>query len=518
MPAVGVTEIDWDNMLPSYKDDDGTSAERDAVATLMLLCGNSVEMTYGIDGSSASINYARMVLPEYFDYDGFSIGYVNRSGYDNADWNQLMYDELSNNGPVLYKGNSKQYGGHAFVIDGYDADDYFHVNWGWGGNDDGYFLLDALKDYKTQGAIIGLKRNNSTGACAYSVLDSGVLTFYYDDKRQERSGTVFTRLPGQMEDSYLKYLDEITSVVFDPSFAEFHELMDVSHMFHGLENLTSIKGMEYLDTRKVTNMNQMFYNCSALTSLDVSAMDTRNVSNMNDMFYGCEALTSLDVSGFDTRNVTDMKWMFFGCESLTALDVSGFDTGKVTDMESLFSGCMSVKVLDVSGFDTKNVRYMNYMFNYCKSLTSVDASGFDMQSVRSTKRMFACCDNLASVSISSTAKNLNDYTFEDCFNLKEVTCYATDVPSVGKGIFDEVPVSDATLYVPASALEAYKAADVWKDFGTILPIEPTAVEEVKVTDADNDGTAPFYDLTGRRYNGKPKSGIYIHKGKKVVIE
>lgn len=239
---------------------------------------------------------------------------------------------------------------------------------------------------------------------------------------------------------------------------------------------------------------------------------------MNDMFYGCEALTSLDVSGFDTRNVTDMKWMFFGCESLTALDVSGFDTGKVTDMESLFSGCMSVKVLDVSGFDTKNVRYMNYMFNYCKSLTSVDASGFDMQSVRSTKRMFACCDNLASVSISSTAKNLNDYTFEDCFNLKEVTCYATDVPSVGKGIFDEVPVSDATLYVPASALEAYKAADVWKDFGTILPIEPTAVEEVKVTDADNDGTAPFYDLTGRRYNGKPKSGIYIHKGKKVVIE
>ena len=158
------------------------------------------------------------------------------------------------------------------------------------------------------------------------------------------------------------------------------------------------------------------------------------------------------------------------------------------------------------------------MFNYCKSLTSVDASGFDMQSVRSTKRMFACCDNRASVSISSTAKNLNDYTFEDCFNLKEVTCYATDVPSVGKGIFDEVPVSDATLYVPASALEAYKAADVWKDFGTILPIEPTAVEEVKVTDADNDGTAPFYDLTGRRYNGKPKSGIYIHKGKKVVIE
>ena len=272
VPAVGVTEIDWDNMLPSYKDDDGTSAERDAVATLMLLCGNSVEMTYGLGGSSASINYARMVLPEYFDYDGFSIGYVNRSGYDNADWNQLMYDELSNNGPVLYKGNSKQYGGHAFVIDGYDADDYFHVNWGWGGNDDGYFLLDALKDYnKTQGAIIGLKCN-STGACAYSVLDSGVLTFYYDDKRQERSGTVFTRLPGQMEDSYLEYLDEITSVVFDPSFAEFHELTDVSHMFHGLENLTSIRGMEYLDTRKVTNMNQMFYNCSALTSLDVSAM------------------------------------------------------------------------------------------------------------------------------------------------------------------------------------------------------------------------------------------------------
>ena len=565
LPELGITEIDWDHMLPSY-DGSETAEEIDAVATLMQLCGHAVVMKYGLDGSGAKSENVRNVLPDFFAYDGFMMGYANRGGYENDAWNQLIYNELSINGPVMYDGSRKSSSGHAFVIDGYDTNDYFHVNWGWGGENDGYFLLNALLVYNfDQGATIGVMRCGE-GPSAYAVVEDSVLTFYYDNKQNQRSGKVYTRLPTCSKDSYLENYEEITSAVFDPSFADFYEMTDASSMFRDLYDLKKIEGLEYLKTWNVTNMNHMFYNCLSLTSLDVSNFDTYMVSDMEKMFYGCESLTSLDlsnfdthrvpnmesmfyncyaletldissfntenvtdmnymfasceklkeldVSGWDTHNVEDMRWMFYGCEQLQELDVSGWDTGNVDNMECMFSECLSVKALDVSGFDTRNTRYMYYMFAACRSLTSLDCSGFSMQSNLSTKGMFSGCSQLASVSITGETVKVMDYTFRDCTNLRTLTCYAEVPPTVSNKAFLEVPRSEATLYVPASSVEAYKEADEWKEFGTILPIEPTGIEEVSVERlaVSDDG---WYDLTGRRIIGKPKSGIYINNGKKV---
>jgi surface protein len=80
------------------------------------------------------------------------------------------------------------------------------------------------------------------------------------------------------------------------------------------------------DTTNVTSMVKMFYNCSGLTSLDLSNFDTTNVTSMASMFSGCSGLTSLDLSNFDTTNVTSMSYMFYGCSKLTSLDLSNFDT------------------------------------------------------------------------------------------------------------------------------------------------------------------------------------------------
>ena len=96
------------------------------------------------------------------------------------------------------------------------------------------------------------------------------------------------------------------------------------------------------NTSKVTNMTNMFYGCSGLTSLDVSSFDTSNVTDMNLMFSICEYLTSLDLSGWNTSNVTDMSGMFNRCSGLTSLDLSGWDTSNVTDMSSMFSNCRSL--------------------------------------------------------------------------------------------------------------------------------------------------------------------------------
>ena len=121
------------------------------------------------------------------------------------------------------------------------------------------------------------------------------------------------------------------------------------------------------NTSNVTSMDSMFYQCSCLTSLDLSGFDTSKVTNMENMFSSCPGLTSLDVSGFDTSKVISMKNMFSSCPGLTSLDVSGFDTSKVTNMQNMFYGCKSLTSLDLSGFDTSKVTNMVNMFKGCSA-------------------------------------------------------------------------------------------------------------------------------------------------------
>lgn len=133
--------FNWDSMLDSYSGSvDPASAE--AVAILMKACGYSVKMEYGQYESGAKNADVPNALITYFDYDP-SVRLVKRAYYTYDDWSALIYNNLVEYGPVIYAGQS-DFGGHAFVCDGYSSGGYFHVNWGWGGISDGYFLLDAM--------------------------------------------------------------------------------------------------------------------------------------------------------------------------------------------------------------------------------------------------------------------------------------------------------------------------------------------------------------------------------------
>ena len=100
----------------------------------------------------------------------------------------------------------------------------------------------------------------------------------------------------------------------------------------------------------------MFYNCSNLTTLDLSNWDTSNVTIMWNMFSNCTNLTQLDVSNFDTSSVTNMQTMFNGCSNLTILDVSNFNTSKVTDMSGIFRSCNNLTIIGLiyANIDTIN--------------------------------------------------------------------------------------------------------------------------------------------------------------------
>lgn len=139
-PVPAGTPLEWNKMLPEY-DDDHQEEEANAVATLMKLIGQSVNMDYG-PSSGASVHDALNSLKNYFDYD--SHAYIaNRNQYDIDSWFNLILSELVKGKPVLYSGRTTV-SGHAFILDGFDGDEYFHINWGWGGSYNGYFLIDVL--------------------------------------------------------------------------------------------------------------------------------------------------------------------------------------------------------------------------------------------------------------------------------------------------------------------------------------------------------------------------------------
>ena len=188
----------------------------------------------------------------------------------------------------------------------------------------------------------------------------------------------------------------IVTVIFADTIAP----VNTTYWFYNCYALTSIEGIELLDTSNVVSMYGMFGSCNKLTSLDVTGFDTRKVTNMQDMFASCYALTELDVSGFQTDRVTNMRGMFMSCSKLTSLDVSGFHTENVTNMASMFWSCSGLTALDVSGFNTGKVTTMSGMFCLCSKLTAIDVSGFDTRNVTSMSQMFQSCSKLATLDVS----------------------------------------------------------------------------------------------------------------------
>ena len=156
IPALGATTFDWNNMISNYESGGnvvGTAEEQLAVAKLMQYCGSSIEMMYGLDTSSAYNEAIPFALKTYFGYDG-GINHAYRKNYSYDEWIDLIYSELAVNRPVILGGQAAG-GGHSFICDGYDTNDhagangdYFHMNWGWGGNCDGYFLLSVLQPWE----------------------------------------------------------------------------------------------------------------------------------------------------------------------------------------------------------------------------------------------------------------------------------------------------------------------------------------------------------------------------------
>lgn len=159
LPELDPIIFDWANMLPKYESDvmtgDNlyTDEQATAVAQLMQYAGQSVRMSYGYNSSGSEMKDLAPALTTYFGYDNRTTRLLTRAYYSTADWEQKVYDELASGCPVLYDGFTDLYSnGHVFICDGYDGDGFFHINWGWSGNCDGYYRLSVLNPEDTSGS------------------------------------------------------------------------------------------------------------------------------------------------------------------------------------------------------------------------------------------------------------------------------------------------------------------------------------------------------------------------------
>ena len=229
---------------------------------------------------------------------------------------------------------------------------------------------------------------------------------------------------------------KVTKVVFDPAFANARPT-NCYAWFQGYVNLTSIEGIEYLNTSQVTDMHNMFSECSHLQTTDFSGFDTRKVKDMSYMFHNCGSLKSLDISNFNTSEVTDMRGMFDGCTGLTSLDLSHLNTSKVSVMASMFQSCINLLSVNLSGWDTRNVISMTSMFRRCLSLKTLDLSGFDTREKTCTMGdMFKVCKELTTIFVSDkfavgTGDTGDGTMFQGCNKLKGANALDENNPQTG---------------------------------------------------------------------------------------
>ncbi|MBQ8270727.1 MAG: C10 family peptidase [Bacteroidaceae bacterium] len=169
--------FDWDNMLNSYNSS-ATEEQQNAVARLMYACGAAANADYCVNATGTPVSKCISALKNNFGYKG--VNYTQREVYTYDEWNSLVMTELDNARPIFYHGDSPS-GGHAFICDGYNSDGLFHINWGWGGYQDGYFELAALEYCSGQGIIYGMSPDNQTEAGAiidFSHFESPTETVY----------------------------------------------------------------------------------------------------------------------------------------------------------------------------------------------------------------------------------------------------------------------------------------------------------------------------------------------------
>jgi hypothetical protein len=283
---------DWNNMLNVYSTG-YTSAQANAVATLMRDCGYAVQMRYTPTSSCAGVS--AQTMHTYFHYSATAKDRYS-GNFPEELWHEYIRRDLMEKRPVLYSGQSQE-SGHEFILDGYDTEGYYHVNWGWGGYQDGWFVLTNLNGYNSDQWMINHLMPDKTESADFSyTLEDGVLTI--NGKGMMPAEYAMDNAPWASESGSIRKIvfgQGITNIVdyfgigFDNN-ASFSNLAEVA-LPEGLQSIgcyafyySQLKSVQLPSS--VANMDNAFQGCN-LKSLHLP----KDVESYTDYLPECEELT-----------------------------------------------------------------------------------------------------------------------------------------------------------------------------------------------------------------------------------
>ena len=273
---------------------------------------------------------------------------------------------------------------------------------------------------------------------------------------KDASGTCGSRLTWRLTEGYELIIEGTGSMYSSSPWSEYREYIQTITLYEGV---TSIG-------------NSAFYGCSSLTSITLPKSVTKIG---NEAFNGCSSLTNITIP--DNSQLNNIgSYAFRDCSSLTSITLP---EGVTKIGSSAFYGCNSLTSIIIP----EGVTSIGYSAFYgCSSLTNIIIPD-GMTSIENNA--FYGCSSLTNIIIPDGVTSIGNNAFYGCSSLTNVYCFAAEAPTAQATTFKNSNIGNATLHVPASALETYKTTDPWSSFGKI--------EELKITITLNWSTATLFE-------------------------
>ena len=482
--------IDWNNMLGSYSGS-STSTQQQAVANLMKYCGASVEMNYANawnGGSGASSTDVPIALKNYFNYSDETILKYRSDYSSNNAWENLIYNELSNSRPVYYSGRNSS-GGHAFVCDGYDGSGYYHINWGWSGTSDGYFLLTALdpdqqgtggssSGYNSnQAALINAQPKSSSPSNPVLATSISLNNTSAELNTGETLQLTATVLPSNATNKTVTWTTSNSTVatVNSNGLVTAKAVGNATIIARTTDgsNLSAscsvtVKQSSVLATSISLNKTSAEINTGGTLQLTATVLPTNATNKTVTWSTSNSSVATVNSNGLVTGHST-------GSATITARTTDGTDlsaycsiTVKQNTQSNIISFAdASVKALCVQNWDTNGdgelstseaavVTSLGTVFRFNKSITSFNELVYFTGLNSIGNDAFENCSGLTSITIPESVTSIGSSAFDHCSGLTSITI-PSSMTSIGSCAFDNCS-GLTSITIPSSVTSIGNAA------------------------------------------------------------
>lgn len=496
---------DWANMRDTYKDNNWTDAEKNAISKLMYDCGVAINMEYSPNGSGALEHDIKTSAPEYFQYD---TRHYPRNSYTTVQFLTILKKELDQKHPALFGGIGDG-GGHEFVADGYDSNDFLHINWGWAGISDGYFNVnymdpDALGTgggsggfYRDQSILIITpnKTNDAkTGDNYLSIVPAGYIQGYEGyiqayTKSVKKGESMQFSVSGIWNAGGTDYIGKVGLAIFDAEGNRLTTPVLTQDLSIKATNLYTSSYMLVLNS-ELNNLKDGIYYVFAVSKEDRNDIETEWV-RLNSLAH-----ETIEVKGNDINAgiVQDLELRIEGPISVSNANPRPGE--KITFTTNVFNPTMETAKGKLS-FEIRHVDTNQRKMRLNKSINLYGASSINIEQKVTISSTFKIGEKYALVLTPTFSTNSLDFTIvtQDAYN-----CEFTIVDPAG--VEDVAANANVTVYPNPATDHLFIETEANLISASLFSADGRLVKKVNANDIDlTDCNAGYYIVSIETENG-----------------